>query len=69
MRQGQQERLRVFCSQSFSRLFGDEVAAYKSMTQGVRAGGPAVIHCSIWVQSSLINPVHEMKHSEKCEGF
>lgn len=61
--------LRVFCSQSFSRLFCDEVVAHKSLTLGVRAGGLMVIHYLTWVRSSLINLVHEIKHLEKREYF
>lgn len=69
-RQGQQGMLRVFCSQSFSRLFCDEVVAYKSMKAwawGVRARGPMLIHCSLQVQRALVNTANEMKRLEKCE--
>lgn len=55
--------------QSFSRLFCDEVVAHKSLTLEVRARGLMVIHYSTWAQSTRINPVHEIKHLEKCEYF
>lgn len=64
--QGHKGRPRVFCSESFSRLFCDEVVAHKSVTLGVRAGGLTVIHYPTRVQSSLINPVREMKLVNKC---